>query len=66
MILENKLNITDQAELAREKERISKKRAKEILKQSLTYKIDDRETYMKGIDSSYLYEGYSSFKTDEL
>ncbi len=30
MILENKLNITDQAELAREEERISKKRAKEM------------------------------------
>ena len=30
MILENKLNITDQAELAREEERISKIRAKEM------------------------------------
>jgi len=30
MILENKLNITDQAELAREEERISKTRAKEM------------------------------------
>lgn len=28
MILENKLNITDNAELAREEERISKKKAK--------------------------------------
>ncbi len=39
---------------------------KELLKQSLTEKIDDREVYMKGIDSSYLYEGYLLFKTDEL
>lgn len=86
MILEN----TDQAELAREEERISKTRAKEmfengylntlemehspikdieikeLIKQSLTDKIDDREVYMKGIDHSYLYEGYSLFKTDEL
>ena len=30
MILENKLNITDQTELAREEERISKKKAKEM------------------------------------
>ena len=30
MILENKLNITDQAELAREEEKISKTRAKEM------------------------------------
>ena len=39
---------------------------KELLKQSLTDKIDDREVYMKGIDNSYLYEGYLLFKTDEL
>jgi cell filamentation protein len=38
----------------------------EKLKQSLTDKVDDREVYMKGIDNSYLYEGYFSFKTDEL
>ncbi len=88
MILENKLGITDQAELEREEERISKLKAKkmfkkdyllamerspikdveikELLKQSLTDKINDREVYMKGIDNSYLYEGYKSFKTDEL
>ena len=29
-------------------------------------KIDDREVYMKGIDNSYLYEGYLLFKTEEL
>ena len=39
---------------------------KELLKQSLTDKIDDREVYVKGIDNSYLYEGYILFKTDEL
>ena len=39
---------------------------KQLLKQSLTNKIDDREIYMKGIDSSYLYEGYILYKTDEL
>ena len=39
---------------------------KELLKQSLTDKINDREVYMKGIDNSYLYEGYLLFKTEEL
>jgi cell filamentation protein len=39
---------------------------KQLLQSALTDKIDDRETYMKGIDVSYYYEGYSEFKTDEL
>lgn len=37
-----------------------------LLKGALTDKINDRETYMKGIDVSYYYEGYSEFKTEEL
>jgi len=39
---------------------------KTLLKQSLTDKIDDRALFMKGIDVSYYYEGYSEFKTEEL
>lgn len=39
---------------------------KVILKQALTHKIDDRALFMKGIDISYYYEGYSEFKTEEL
>lgn len=39
---------------------------KHILKQALTDKVDDREVYMKGIDHSYYYEGYSTFKTTNL
>ena len=39
---------------------------KELLKQALTDKVNDREVYMKGIDNSYLYEGYISFRTEEL
>ena len=35
---------------------------KHILKQALTNRINDREVYMKGIDHSYYYEGYSTFK----
>ena len=35
---------------------------KHILKQALTNRINDCEVYMKGIDHSYYYEGYSTFK----
>lgn len=52
--------------LAMERSPIKDIEIKELLKQSLTDKIDDREVYMKGIDNSYLYEGYFLFKTDEL
>ncbi len=52
--------------LAMERSPIKDIEIKELLKQSLTNKIDDREVYMKGIDNSYLYEGYLSFKTDTL
>jgi len=39
---------------------------KHLLKQALTDKIDDRALFMKGIDVSYFYEGYSQFRTEEL
>jgi len=39
---------------------------KVLLKQALTHKIDDRTLFMKGIDVSYFYEGYSLFKTETL
>lgn len=39
---------------------------KHTLKAALTDKINDREVYMKGIDHSYYYEGYTTFKTEEL
>ena len=39
---------------------------KYILKQALTDKIDDREVYMKGIDHSYYYEGYSVKEIAEI
>jgi cell filamentation protein len=37
-----------------------------LLKQALTEKCDDRSIFMKGVDVSYYYEGYSFFKTEEL
>jgi cell filamentation protein len=39
---------------------------KVLLKQALTDQIHDRALFMKGIDVSYYYEGYSEFKTEEL
>ena len=52
--------------LAMERSPIKDTEIKELLKQALTDKTNDREVYMRGIDNSYLYEGYLSFKTDEL
>ncbi len=37
-----------------------------LLKQALTDQINNRALFMKGIDVSYYYEGYSEFKTEEL
>ena len=39
---------------------------KHLFKYALTEKINDRALFMKGIDISYYYEGYSEFKTEEL
>lgn len=52
--------------LAMERSPIKDTEIKLLLKQALTDKIDDREVYIKGIDASYSYEGYNSFKTNEL
>lgn len=52
--------------LAMERSPIKALEIKYILKQALTDKIEDREMYRKGIDYSYYYEGYISYKTEEL
>ena len=118
MALENKLGITSSAELAREEERISKKKAVELfesgtldklkpgkfaslqaihkalfadiydfagqlrtvnlakgnfrfapliyLEVALAGDVNSREVFMQGIDQSYYYEGYTTFKAEEL
>ncbi len=93
MALENKLGLTSSVDLAREEERISKKKAAELfekgmldqlepgtferspirdieikylLRNALTDDICSREVYMKGIDHSFYYEGYMTFRTEEL
>lgn len=52
--------------LAMERSPIKDIEIKHILKEALTDKINDREVYMKGIDTSYYYEGYTSYKIDEV
>lgn len=37
-----------------------------LLLEALTDKVDDRELYLKGIDVSYYYEGYSEYTTEDL
>ena len=39
---------------------------KVLLKSALTDEINSREVYRKGIDYSYYYEGYTTFKTEDL
>lgn len=52
--------------LAMERSPIKDVEIKALLKSALTDKINDRDVYMKGIDASYHYEGYSVFKTEDL
>ena len=52
--------------LAMERSPIKDIEIKYLLKQALTDKINDSEIYMKGIDASYYYEGYSIYKAEEL
>ena len=52
--------------LAMERSPIKDIEIKHLLKSSLTDKVNSREVYMKGIDHSYYYEGYTTFKTEEL
>lgn len=52
--------------LAMERSPIRDIEIKHILKQALTNQTDSRELYMKGIDHSYYYEGYTTFKSEEL
>ena len=52
--------------LAMERSPIKSVEIKELLRTALTEDINDREVYMKGIDASYNYEGYFTYKTNEL
>ena len=52
--------------LAMERSPIKDIEMKYLLKEALTDEISNREIYMKGIDTSYYYEGYTIYKTGEL
>ena len=52
--------------LAMERSPIKDMEIKVLLKSALTDEINSREVYMIGIDHSYYYEGYTTFKTEEL
>ncbi len=52
--------------LAMERSPIKDIEIKHVLKAALTDEIHSREVYMKGIDHSYYYEGYVTFKAGEL
>ena len=52
--------------LAMERSPIKDIEIKHLLKSALTDEVGSREVYMKGIDHSYYYEGYTTFKAEEL
>lgn len=52
--------------LAMERSPIKDIEIKHLLKQALTNEVNNREIYMKGIDYSYYYEGYTVYKTKDL
>lgn len=52
--------------LAMERSPIKDVEIKHLLQAALTDQVDSREVYMKGIDHSYYYEGYTAFKSEEL
>ncbi len=61
-------SLVDKADylLAMERSPVKDIEIKYILKNALTEKVNDREMFMKGVDHSYYYEDYTTFKTEEL
>lgn len=74
LILKQELNLVvdwslvdkDDYLLAMERSPIKDTEIKHLLKNALTDRVNDRKVYMKGIDHSYYYEGYTVYKTEEL
>lgn len=52
--------------LAMERSPVKDVEIKEVLRSALTDAIDDRQVFMKGLDASYAYEGYSAYKAEDL
>lgn len=61
-------NLVDKKEYlsAMERSVVNDVEIKNLLRQALTDQIHDRTLFMKGVDISYYYEGYSEFKTSQL
>ena len=51
---------------AMERSPVRNREIKELLENALTDRINDRQVYMKGIDASYHYEGYSTYKMEDI
>ncbi len=74
MILKSRLNkVIDWSKvekedylLAMERSPIKDTEINSLLKSALTDKVNDRTVYMKGLDASYKYEGYNTYKMEEL
>ena len=70
------MGIVDSALLAKEEERISKKKAAEMFKTGYLDSLEvgtvdslikiHKYLFEEGIDYSYYYEGYTTYKTEEL
>ena len=52
--------------LAMERSPVKDVEIKVLLQGALTDDIDNAAVYMKGIDASYFYEGYTLFKTEDM
>lgn len=52
--------------LAMERSPVRDTEIKSLLHRALTHKIDDRHIFMTGIDASYAYEGFATYKTEDL
>ena len=52
--------------LAMERSPIKDIEIKHLLKNALTDKVNEQQVFMKGIDHSYYYEGYTIFKAENL
>ena len=52
--------------LAMERSPIKDIEIKHLLKQSLTDQVNSREVFMKGLDASYHYEGYTTYNSEDL
>lgn len=74
MILKKELNQVidwskvnkDEYLLAMERSPVKDTEIKLLLESALTDHVDDRTVYMKGIDASYQYEGYSTYSMEKL